>query len=126
MGFTKDLEAVVLGVLQEGGRHGYEISRRIREIDDGALNAREGRLYPLLHRLEAEGLVLGGWVPQEGRPPRKVYALTAAGWERLAAHRAAWRSYAEGIASALEPLSPPGERGRGEGNRLSGEVRTHG
>ncbi len=102
MAFAKDLEAVVLGVLQEGGRHGYEIARRIREIDEGALNAREGRLYPLLHRLEAEGAILGTWVPQDGRPPRKVYALTAQGWDALATHRAAWRSYAGAIESVLE------------------------
>lgn len=101
MAFAKDLEAVVLGVLQDGGKHGYEIARRIREIDEGALNAREGRLYPLLHKMEAEGLILGGWMPQEGRPPRKVYALTAVGWEALARHRSAWRLYAGTIESAL-------------------------
>ena len=101
MAFAKDLEAVVLGVLQDGGRHGYEIARRIREIDDGALNAREGRLYPLLHRLEAEGLLLGQCVPQEGRPPRKVYALTANGRSALASHRLAWRQYVGSVESAL-------------------------
>ena len=119
MAFTKDLEAVVLGVLQEGGQHGYEIARRIRGIDEGALNAREGRLYPLLHKLEAEGLILGGWMPQEGRPPRKVYALTAAGWETLATHRAAWRQYVGAIESAL--VAPI----RGSG-RPEAEVRTRG
>ena len=112
MAFAKDLEAVVLGVLQEGGRHGYEIARRIREIDEGALNAREGRLYPLLHRLEAEGLIAGGWVPQAGRPPRKVYALTGNGWDALATHRAAWRAYVGSVESAL------GVEGK--------ELRTHG
>ena len=101
MAFAKDLEAVVLGVLQDGGRHGYEIARRIREIDEGALNAREGRLYPLLHRLEAEGLILGTWMPQDGRPPRKVYTLTTIGWEALDRHRSAWRLYAGTIESAL-------------------------
>lgn len=101
MAFVRDLEAVVLGVLQEGGRHGYEIARRIREIDEGALNAREGRLYPLLHRLEADGMIAGTWMPQDGRPPRKVYALTAAGWDALATHRAAWRQYVGTIESAL-------------------------
>ena len=101
MAFARDLEAVVLGVLREGGRHGYEIARRIREIDEGALNAREGRLYPLLHRLEADGLIAGQWVPQESRPPRRVYSLTAAGWDALASHRAAWRLYAGTIESAI-------------------------
>ena len=112
MAFAKDLEAVVLGVLQDGGRHGYEIARRIREIDDGALNAREGRLYPLLHRLEAEGLLAGQWVPQEGRPPRKVYALTAQGRAALATHRTAWRQYVGSVESALGTAEQ--------------EVRTHG
>ncbi len=101
MAFTKDLEAVVLGVLQEGGKHGYEIARRIRFIDDGALNAREGRLYPLLHKLESEGLILGQWMPQAGKPPRKVYGLTPMGWEALNHYRTSWRQYVSTIESAL-------------------------
>lgn len=127
MAFVKEMEAVVLGVLQNGPRHGYEIARRIREIDEGALNAREGRLYPLLHRLEAEGVIGGQWVPQEGRPPRKVYSLTAAGWDALTAHRAAWRQYAGIIESALGSSS--GGEGMGDAGRRNTahlEVRTRG
>lgn len=116
MAFAKDLEAVVLGVLQEGGRHGYEIARRIREIDEGALNAREGRLYPLLHKLEADGLIAGQWMPQEGRPPRKVYSLTATGWDLLATHRAAWRSYVGTIESALKESAQGTQKGEVRAN----------
>lgn len=109
MAFARDLEAVVLGVLQDGGKHGYDIARRIREIDAGALNAREGRLYPLLHRLEAEGQIAGQWVPQEGRPPRKVYSLTPSGWNCLNEHRQAWRQYVGSIESALGTVLPSEE-----------------
>ena len=107
MAFTQDLEAVILGILQGGGKHGYDLAKRIREIDRGALNAREGRLYPLLHRLEVEGQIAGQWVPQEGRPPRKVYHLTAMGWDALADHRRAWEQYVGSIDSAIKIEASP-------------------
>jgi len=103
MAFKGDLEAVVLAVLREGGVHGYEIARRIREMDEGALNAREGKLYPLLHRLETDGFVSATWMPQDGKPPRKVYSLTLAGHRQLESHRQAWRTFADRIESVLLP-----------------------
>ena len=46
---------MVLGVLQHGDLHGYEISKRIKQLSDKALSVGEGQLYPALHKLENEG-----------------------------------------------------------------------
>jgi PadR family transcriptional regulator PadR len=54
MAFKGDLEALVLGVLQDGELHGYEISKRIKLISAKALQVGEGQLYPALHKLEKE------------------------------------------------------------------------
>lgn len=70
-------------------RHGYDVMAQA--------GVKSGTLYPLLMRLEAQGLLQARWVdsPQAGRPPRHVYRLTEAGrdWvaslaEALAAQRA--------------------------------------
>ncbi len=65
MAFKGDLEALVLGVLQGGSLHGYEMAKRIRQSSESALSVGEGQLYPALHRLEREGrrgdLGAAGW-----------------------------------------------------------------
>ena len=108
MAFKGDLEALVLGVLEEGESHGYEISKRIRRLSEQALEVGEGQLYPALHALEASGHVASEWVPQEGKPARKVYKITAKGQLALEGKRSEWRDFANGVAAILTPR--PGAR----------------
>ena len=103
MAFRGDLEALVLGALDGGAAHGYEIARRIKATSEEALAVGEGLLYPALHALEREGLVAAEWVPQEGRPNRKVYRLTDAGRGALARKRKEWLRFAAGVAAVLKP-----------------------
>jgi transcriptional regulator len=107
MAFKGDLEALVLGVLEGTEMHGYEISKRIRQLSETALSVGEGQLYPALHRLERDGLVAANWIPQEGKPPRKVYRLTDEGTAALAEHRKEWERFATGVRSILG-LRPEG------------------
>src|SRR5690606_9913997 len=76
-------EYAVLGPLALGARTGYDI----KKMADGALghfwNESFGHIYPILRRLDARGWVTSTVEPQEGRPDRKVYALTPAGEEAL-------------------------------------------
>src|SRR5471030_845536 len=106
MGFKGDLEALVLGVLQDGDLHGYEISKRIKEGGSKALQVWEGQLYPTLHKLEKQGCVSAIWVPQEGKPPRKVYALTDEGRKQLTAHHKKWREFSGIVEAVLSPKQP--------------------
>lgn len=103
MAFRTDLESLVLGVLVAQPRHGYEIVRQIRALDDDALKINEGQLYPLLHRLENDGLVCAEWIPQEGKPPRKVYSLTDKGQGALENRRERWRKFARAVDGILLP-----------------------
>jgi DNA-binding PadR family transcriptional regulator len=105
MSYRTDTRALVLAVLAEGPRHGYAISRTIREISSEVLKLGEGQLYPVLHDLEDQGLVVAEWEMQEGDPPRKVYALTEAGRSELAKRAARWHAFAEAVAAVL-PKSP--------------------
>jgi PadR family transcriptional regulator PadR len=101
MSFKGDLEAVVLGSLQDQSLHGYEISKKISSKSEGLLRIGEGQLYPTLHKLEEAGLVTAKWFMQEGRPARKVYSLTDEGHAELAEKRKGWEKFARGIGAIM-------------------------
>ena len=103
MAFRSDLEAMVLGVLQQGALHGYEIAKRIRQLSKDALKFGEGQLYPALHNLEESGAITAEWVPQEGKPARRVYSITEQGLKELEKQRNAWAKFSQGVASILAP-----------------------
>ena len=110
MAFKSDLEALILGVLQSGELHGYEIAKRIKEHGGEALAVGEGRLYPALHRLEADGKVLAKWQPQEGKPPRRVYEITDAGRKELSTQKAAFEKFTSGVGAILLSANAMGGR----------------
>ena len=76
-------ELLVLAVLERGPAHGYQIALSVEERTGGAFSFQHGTLYPILHRLEAEGRVRGQW-GGEGRK-RKTYEITSAGRAELEA-----------------------------------------
>ena len=102
MSFREDLGALVLSCLVSGPAHGYEISKRIRNISDDALSVAEGKLYPALHALENDGDIVAEWIQQGNRPPRKVYELTERGRATLAQKRREWQSFQTGINAVLK------------------------
>jgi PadR family transcriptional regulator PadR len=82
-------ELLILRLLARQPMHGYEVVQAIRLGTDGALSFGEGCIYPLLHRLEADGCLTARWEQVAGRS-RVVYRLTAAGRKRLAAVGDRW------------------------------------
>ncbi|MFN4285057.1 MAG: PadR family transcriptional regulator [Lacibacter sp.] len=73
------LEPLVLKLLHEGGRmYGYEITQKIKQLTAGELTITEGALYPLLHRLEADGVIEAEQEMADNRL-RKYYRLTRKG-----------------------------------------------
>ena len=77
--FARDInELLVLSTLRDGPKHGYQIGLDVETDSNGLFCFRHGTLYPILHRLEEEGLVRGSWSKGGGRR-RKVYSLTGAG-----------------------------------------------
>ena len=93
----KDLAAassrpIVLAILARGEDYGYSIIRRVREASGGQVQWSEGMLYPVLHRLEAEGLIRSIWRETDNGRRRKYYRLRTAGKHSLAVHRQQWNS----------------------------------
>lgn len=96
MELNKDLVAasatpLVLALLAEGDSYGYAIIKRVAELSGGQLQWSDGMLYPVLHRLERQGLVAAKWSLSENGRRRKYYRLTRAGRAQLAALRKQWQ-----------------------------------
>ena len=90
-------ELVVLALLDEEPRHGYELVRVIDERSGGALTFNFASLYATLYKLEERGLILGRWVEQAGQRRRRYYKLTPAGAKILTAQRSTWRAFIRAI-----------------------------
>lgn len=93
-------EILVLSVLSDGPLHGYSISRKIRESTGGQFDFSEGTLYPVLHRLQREGLLDAYWQESDGRR-RKCYTVTAKGKRAFKDQREALRVFMKTLEGAL-------------------------
>jgi PadR family transcriptional regulator, regulatory protein PadR len=71
------LELAVMGVLYHERHYGYSLVRVLTE--SGSISLKEGTIYPILARLNTDGLVRSEWVESDQGPPRKYYALTSSG-----------------------------------------------
>jgi DNA-binding PadR family transcriptional regulator len=80
MKLAKDLVAasaapLILSILQQGETYGYAIIQRVRELSGGSVEWTDGMLYPVLHRLEAQGAITSRWKTASTGRKRKYYAL---------------------------------------------------
>jgi PadR family transcriptional regulator PadR len=71
------LELAIMGALYGERHYGYSLVRVLTE--SGSVSLKEGTIYPILARLNRDGLVRSEWVESDQGPPRKYYALTPAG-----------------------------------------------
>ena len=86
-------EMLILALVEDRPRHGYEIAKLIDQRSDGVLQFHVASLYPLLYRLENRGLIKGRWVEKAGQRRRRFYKLTAAGQKILAQQRQTWKDF---------------------------------
>jgi DNA-binding PadR family transcriptional regulator len=96
MDLGKDLVAasatpLVLAILAEGESYGYAIIKRVGELSQGHVQWTDGMLYPVLHRLERQGLVASRWRSAESGRRRKYYRLTKEGRTHLETERERWQ-----------------------------------
>jgi PadR family transcriptional regulator PadR len=96
------VEMAALASLWQGRLYGLEIIRYLETHSQMALA--EGTIYPVLNRLKAEGLLTSEWVEAEAGHPRKYYAITDTGRDRLRGMAKAWTSFAKGLSRLLEPV----------------------
>jgi len=100
-------ELLVLALLEEPERHGYEIAQLITARSDGTITFHVTSLYPTLYRLEGKGLIEGRWVEkghlrqgsgaQAGTRRRRYYRLTPGGRGVLARQRVVWGAFVNAL-----------------------------
>jgi PadR family transcriptional regulator PadR len=95
MPISKDLIAasatpLILSILAEGDSYGYAIIKRVRDLSRGQMEWTDGMLYPVLHRLERQGLVESYVDTSDTGRERKYYRLKKQGSKALAEHRSQW------------------------------------
>lgn len=94
------LEGLILAVLGEGPRHGYAIASELRDRSGGVLDVPEGTLYPVLHKLEREGLIRSRWEVVGGRR-RRVYSSSALGGRAVRERVESWQRLRRAIDSVF-------------------------
>jgi transcriptional regulator len=86
-------ELLILALLEERDRHGYDLARLIDERSGGEISFHAASLYPTLYRMEDKDLIEGRWVEKPGQRRRRYYRLTAAGRRTLASQRNVWENF---------------------------------
>jgi PadR family transcriptional regulator, regulatory protein PadR len=94
------LDTLVLASLRDGPLHGYAIIDELKQRSGGTFDLAEGTVYPVLHRLEADGLLSSTWSDATGRR-RRVYRLTRRGRSLLARRREDWCTFARAVEAVL-------------------------
>ena len=107
MEISKDLVAasatpLILAILAEGDSYGYAVIKRVAELSRGKLHWTDGMLYPVLHRLERQGLVAAKWGMSESGRRRKYYRITRTGPSAARSSEGAMASCGQDAARCLD------------------------
>ena len=86
-------EVLILTVLAGGSGHGYQLGLEVEERSSGFFRFNHGTLYPILHKLEREGMIRGTWSGDDLRRKRKSYSLTPKGRRYLDTQVRDWKRF---------------------------------
>jgi len=93
-------EVLILSILEDQPRHGYEIAKLIERRSGGLVDFHVASLYPMLYRLERRGWIEGKWVEKSGQRRRRYYKLTSAGRKVLSEQRRSWSEFVAALQAA--------------------------
>ena len=97
------LEMLVLELLCKKPAHGYELLNEIKCRSNGLFALKEGTLYPILYRMEDDGLITSSWIRGEGRStPKKVYTATPEGYAASRVRRDIWNIFSSTVDAFCE------------------------
>ena len=92
------LEMLVLETVCGGATYGYELLGRLKKRSGGLFALKEGTLYPILYRLEDDGMIVSSWSAGEGRTaPKKMYSATEQGRAARLRHRQVWQEFTDAV-----------------------------
>jgi PadR family transcriptional regulator PadR len=98
-------ELLVLSLLEDQPRHGYDLSKLIEIRSGGALRFHVTSLYPLLYRLEKQRWIQGRWVEKPDQRRRRYYSLTPEGRKVLRVQQKSWKEFVAAMSrvTGIEP-----------------------
>lgn len=100
------LDMLVLQLLAREKMYGYQLILELREKSGDIFCLKEGTLYPILYRLEDEGLVESRWSEAENKQlPRKYYLMTDKGRQALEEIYLSWQQISDGVERIMEPTN---------------------
>lgn len=100
------LDMFFLKLLESEPRYGYQIIQELKDKSGDVFSLKDGTLYPILYRLEDDGLVVSRWSEAVGKQvPRKYYEITQVGRSELKSIEQTWQSIVSGISQVLSECS---------------------
>ncbi len=95
---------IILSILLGREDYGYQIIQKVKEVSGGHLEWSDKMLYPVLHRLQKEGLLASRWKMSDGGRLRRYYRITEKGRAELDAERRQWRAVTQALGRLWKPL----------------------
>ncbi|MBD3288775.1 PadR family transcriptional regulator [candidate division KSB1 bacterium] len=86
-------ESLILAILYKEKKHGYQLALEIEEKSEGLFKFNHGTLYPILHKLEKEGLIKGSWKNEGPKRKRKYYSITEKGRKYVRSQYDGWQAF---------------------------------
>src|SRR5919205_3044210 len=109
-GYSKELlkgaaDTLVLSAFAEGEKYGYQVVKELERRSEGFFRLKEGTLYPILHRLEKQGLLSARWETMPNGSERRYYALTGRGRRALSDKLEEWNSFSRAVGRVTAGLA---------------------
>lgn len=98
-------DTVVLSAFVDGERYGYQVLKDLERRSEGFFRFKEGTLYPILHRLERQGLLTARWQTMPSGSERRYYALSGKGRAALDDKLTEWQTFVQAVGRVTGPLT---------------------
>jgi len=98
-------DTLILSVFAEGEKYGYQVVKELERRSEGFFCFKEGTLYPILHRLEKQGLLTGHWRTMPNGSERRYYALTSKGKRALSDKLDEWQTFVRAVGQVTGSLA---------------------
>lgn len=95
------VDSIVLRLVSQRAMYGYEIIKVVNQETQNAFEWKEGTLYPCLHRLENDSMIVSEWITADNRRPRKYYSITKKGEGALEKRVDEWTVFSQSVNAML-------------------------
>jgi len=95
---------IILAIVSRGEDYGYNLIQKVKEFSGGNIEWTEGMIYPVLQRMEVDGLISSKWKMSADQRPRRYFRITERGRAELASELTGWGSVWNALTHFAAPL----------------------